>query len=195
MNETEPDLVATLANVVDLLEAAGIGYVLIGGVAKAAWGRARATRDIDIAVSADVATLEDLKARLGTQGFSVTDSVGGDAGDTRPDIFVARRGSGVPIDVLVAKTPFEQEAVARGVRVRLLGCTLRVATAEDLVFYKLLAGRPRDRDDVLDIVSTQLSATRPFDWEHLTRLAREWDVEATLEEIRHAAQQLLAERG
>lgn len=182
----EADLIRTLGAVVEVFDATGVRYALIGGVAKAAWGRSRATRDIDVALSIDLVRLEHLKRQLANAHFVVVDSVGGDASDLRPDIFVARDPGGVPVDVLVAKTPFEEDAVTRSVTVKLLGHTLRVVTAEDLVFYKLLAGRPRDRDDILDVVKTQLSAEKSFDWNHLERLAAEWDVEAALKDVRRS---------
>jgi hypothetical protein len=110
--------------------------------------------------------------------------VGGEEPDSRPDIFVAQGPFGVPVDVLVAKTPFEEEAVARSVSIELLGQHVRVVTAEDLVFYKLLAGRPRDRDDVLDVIRAQLAGGRPFDWARLKRLAGDWGIEDTLALVR-----------
>jgi len=180
----EADLVRTLASIVEVLDASGVRYALIGGVAKAAWGRARATRDIDLAVSIDALTFEALKTRLAASGFEVIKMVGGEPGDERPDIFVARGPHGVPVDMLIAKTPFEEEAVARGVKLSLFGHAVTVATAEDLVFYKLLAGRPRDRDDILDVVRTQRAAPAAFDWQRLERLASDWGIEPALAELR-----------
>ncbi len=43
------DLARILRTVVDTLEQTQIGYVVVGSTAAAAWGVARATRDIDIA--------------------------------------------------------------------------------------------------------------------------------------------------
>jgi hypothetical protein len=165
---------------------ASVRYAVIGGVAKAAWGRPRATRDIDLAVSIDAMAFAALKSALADAGFAVIKMVGGDRNDARPDMFMARASAGVPVDVLVAKTPFEEEAVARSVPVVLFGQTVKVATAEDLVFYKLLAARPRDRDDVLDVIRTRLAGGHSFDWERLERLARDWSVEPAFDDLRQA---------
>lgn len=184
MTATDADLASTLAVIVRVFDASSVRYAVIGGVAKAAWGRPRATRDIDVAVSIDALAFAALTSSLADADFAVLKMVGGDLNDTRPDIFVARASAGVPVDVLIAKTPFEEEAVARSVPVVLFGQTVRVVTAEDLVFYKLLAARPRDRDDVLDVIRTRLAGGHSFDWEHLERLARDWSIEPALADVR-----------
>ena len=187
MIPVEADLLATLGRLVEVLEATSTSYALIGGIAKAAWGRARATRDIDIAISVDASGLTTLQSTLAAYGFETTTMVGSTDADGRPDIFVAKGPFGVPVDVLVAKTPFEEDAVARSVPIELLGQRVHVVTAEDLVFYKLLAGRPRDRDDVLDVIRAQIAGGRPFDWARLTRLSGEWEIEDTLAAVRKEA--------
>lgn len=186
MATIDVDLIAALGSLTGVLEACNVRYALIGGLAKAAWSRARATRDIDIAVVVDAAGLHDLQARLRASAFSIVTTVGGEPDDARPDIFVARSSNGIAVDVLIAKTPFEEEAVAQSVPLDLLGHRVQVVTAEDLVFYKLLAGRPRDRDDILDVIQTRLAAAQAFDWLRLEHLAREWGVEAELASIRRA---------
>jgi len=180
----EADLVGTLAAITTVLDGSGVRYAVIGGIAKAAWGRARATRDIDIAVSLDSESFIALRSHLVVAGFQVTKMVGGDAEDERPDIFVARGSHGVPVDMLIAKTPFEEEAVSRGVVIELLGQSVRVVTPEDLVFYKLLAGRPRDRDDNVDVVRTRIAGAHAFDWDRLECLAKDWGIEPALAELR-----------
>lgn len=184
MAAIEADLLTALSKVIAVFEGLGLRYALIGGLARAAWGRARATRDIDVALAIDAIALRNLQKHLQASGFAVVTMVGGDSEDERPDIFVARSEGGVPVDVLIAKTPFEQEAVANSVKLRLMGQTVRVVTAEDLVFYKLLAGRPRDRDDVLDVVRTRLASPEGFDWKRVEKLAADWDIESALADVR-----------
>ena len=181
---SEADLLETFRGTVRVLESCNIDYAVIGGLARAAWGRVRATTDVDITISADAAALATTKRALERAGFHVEDIVAGDEHDARPDIFAATLLNRVRVDFLVAKTPFEQEAMARRQRIELLGETTYVVSVEDLVFYKLLATRPRDWDDVLDVLETQTHAGRIIDWVYLERHAGDWGINETLARLR-----------
>lgn len=52
------------------------------------------------------------------------------------------------MELTLAWLPFEQEAIARAEILQLGSTTLPVALAEDLVIYKAVAGRARDRADL-----------------------------------------------
>jgi predicted nucleotidyltransferase len=60
--------------------------------------------------------------------------------------------SGLRVDFILSFTPYEREAIARAVPVTLGGSTVRFATAEDLIVHKVLAGRPRDLEDVKGVL-------------------------------------------
>ena len=63
---------------------------------------------------------------------------------------------GVKIDVALAAFPFEIEAIERATPWTLgESVALRSCSAEDLVVYKLVAGRPQDLVDVEGIVRRQ----------------------------------------
>ena len=64
----------------------------------------------------------------------------------------------------------------RRAAVEIAGVTIPVATPEDLIVYKLIADRPRDRDDVLAILRTQARAGRALDWAYVERWTRFWNV-------------------
>jgi predicted nucleotidyltransferase len=62
-------------------------------------------------------------------------------------------------------TPYEQAAIERAINVVLDGVAVRFAAAEDLIIHKLVAGRPRDLEDVAGVL-----ARRPkLDESYLTR--------------------------
>ena len=65
----------------------------------------------------------------------------------------------------------------------MIGETVHVATLEDLIVYKLIAGRTRDVADIEEMVETQrLGGTEP-DWEYVRGHARAWDVEGRLDRV------------
>jgi len=115
-------------------------------------GRPRMTGDID--VTAEIA-LDDVR------GFATTmDGVGFSLRVTDMEDFVARtrvlpfmhEASGIPVDVVLAGRGLEEQFLARVVMNRIGTVEVPVISPEDLVVTKLLAGRPKDIDDVRGIL-------------------------------------------
>ena len=159
---------------------------LIGAVARNAWAPPRATSDLDLAVAATEDALAAADAALAALGFRCVRRQQAQAADALPDLLVYRRDAGEPrqVDLLVAKTAFEEEALRRAVAVDLPGARIPAATPEDLIVYKLLADRPRDRDDVRAILATQERAGRAIDWAHVERWCAYWEIGDRLARLR-----------
>lgn len=123
-------------------------------------GKYRATEriatDIDILISWN----PDVVHALLAEGFDVRLFE-----HTRdPDVLRTRR-FGCNFDFIVARTEYQHLAIDRAEDNRL--------TVEDVLVHKLIAWRPRDRDDVRSILSTGLA----FDREFVDHWATEWAVE------------------
>jgi hypothetical protein len=71
-----------------------------------------------------------------------------DPADAFPDIEIFRSEQAEPrqVDLLIAKTPFEEDVLRRAPFIEVGTLQAPVASAEDLIVYKLLADRPRGRD-------------------------------------------------
>ena len=63
--------------------------------------------------------------------------------------------SGVRLDLIFSTSPYEREAIARARTVDTAGQPVRFATPEDLVIHKMIAGRPRDLEDVRGVLAKQ----------------------------------------
>jgi hypothetical protein len=119
----------------------------IGGIAVGVLGEPRLTRDIDMKV---LVHLEDRTCPLAV--FWAFTSL-----DDNPDDSFRRLGlaffhdsNGIRIDVMLADTVFDETAIERARVVTLFrGKTIRVCTAEDLVVYKMLSTRIKDRADAV----------------------------------------------
>jgi hypothetical protein len=61
----------------------------------------------------------------------------------------------VKLDLALGLSEFEGQALARAEPLLLAGMTVAVATAEDLLIMKILAGRPQDDQDVQGLVVAQ----------------------------------------
>ena len=73
----------------------------------------------------------------------------------------ARRPDGA-IDLIVAGTDYQRLAIERGAQ--------SVLTIEDVLIHKVIAWRPKDRDDIRSI----LEAGHAFDREYVEQWTREW---------------------
>jgi hypothetical protein len=67
---------------------------------------------------------------------------------TRQVLLLRHEASGTPMEVTLAWLPFEREAIERAEEIDLGGVRLPVAAADDLIVYKTVAWRDRDRADV-----------------------------------------------
>jgi predicted nucleotidyltransferase len=63
-------------------------------------------------------------------------------------LLLRHASSGTPLEVSLAWLPFEREALGRATVVDFGGVHVPVAQAEDLLVYKAIAWRDRDRADV-----------------------------------------------
>jgi len=115
----------------------------------------RPTEDVDFLV----AWHGDLVQGLLAEGFDVRPFE--DQGEVH--LVRARRTDGAA-DLIVATTDYQRLALDRAVE--------HVLTVEDVLVHKLIAGRPRDRDDIESILSTGID----FDRGYVEHWAEEWGV-------------------
>ncbi len=178
-------LADVLSALIDSADPEG-SVALIGAVARNAWAPPRATTDLDVAIAASSDVIESVQRALTALGYERVRSHRADPEDALADLVVLRaaKGSLRQVDLLVAKTAFESEVLRRAVRVEIAGISAPVATPEDLIVYKLVADRARDRDDISAILRTQRRAGREIDWAHVEQWAGFWSVLDRLAELR-----------
>jgi hypothetical protein len=150
------------------LSDAGISSIVIGGVAVAAWGEPRVTRDVDLKVQLGRDDAERLLAALAPDYVSLLPD-SRKALRQQAMVFV-QDAAGTRLDLLLADTPYDALAIQRGRHVELQpGVTIRVCRPEDLVIYKLISTRLRDHEDAQGIVRRQgsnLDDEYVLDWLH-----------------------------
>lgn len=79
-------------------------------------------------------------------------------------------------DLVFSFSPYEQHAIERARPVEMAEAKMQFAAPEDVVIHKLVAGRPRDHEDVKSI----LSESRELDEAYLRRWLNEFS--ATLDQ-------------
>ncbi|MBI2895793.1 MAG: nucleotidyl transferase AbiEii/AbiGii toxin family protein [Deltaproteobacteria bacterium] len=176
---------APLLAIVRALEDAGVRWAFVGAAARNTWAPPRLTTDIDLAVIADAESWPRIVAAVTALGYAQAVVTMGEAGDPVPAVAVFRNESADPphrqVDLLVAGTEFEREAIDRAVARPLGGATVRVITREDLIVYKLIAWRARDRQDIADVLATAAMAGAQIDHAYVRRWAEAWEVEDRLD--------------
>ena len=64
-----------------------------------------------------------------------------------------RPDSSIRIDFILSESGYELEALSRARVVKTGGAGVRFAAPEDLIVHKIIAGRPRDLDDVRAVLA------------------------------------------
>jgi hypothetical protein len=144
------DLQPALVEAIDFLEKGGHRYAVIGGVAVAAWGFIRATRDVDIKVLVPDTDYPGVRATL-RAAFPERG---------RPDrppapLLVDAKIAGITVDFLLAIPGYDESVVHHAVRSNLDDLSVWLCTAEDLIIQKAVAGRGRDWQDIEGILIEQ----------------------------------------
>jgi len=133
------------------------GWYLFGAQAVVVWGRPRLTADIDVTIrlrSGDTAGFWHDMEKAGFR-LRVPD----------PEPFLARTrvlpflhvATQLPLDVVLAVRESKTDFIERAVRIDIEGLSVPVASPEDLIVMKILAGRPKDLQDVRTVLMERLT--------------------------------------
>jgi hypothetical protein len=134
------------------LDEADIPYMVIGGQAVLVHGEPRLTRDIDVTVALGVEGLDRLLATVDQAGLQpLPDDPAAFARETMV-LPAIDPGSGIRVDLILSFTTYELEAIERARPAPAGLGSVRFASAEDLIVHKMIAGRPRDLEDVRSIL-------------------------------------------
>lgn len=140
------ELTGTLKQLSQTFSDCDLWWYLFGAQALIAYGFPRATADVDVTVQPP----DDLDAfleSLSTNGFL-----------TRVDdpknfvrlssILPVMSKSGIPVDIVFGQSGLESQILSRARLIDLGDVSVPVATPEDLIISKVVAGRPQDIEDI-----------------------------------------------
>jgi hypothetical protein len=149
-------VVWSAADLRNLLTDHGITTVLIGAHAANRYRlEVRHTVDVDFLASS-LTGVADVLRSVGCTVREVSED-----GET---YLLSARIESTVIDLLLVETEYQRGAMSRAVD--------GVLTIEDVIIHKLIAGRPRDTDDIRSILSTG----REFDESFVIENAKQWGV-------------------
>jgi hypothetical protein len=145
--------------------------MVIGGQAVLLYGEPRLTKDIDITLGVGLERLSEIRAIVDRLRLEyVTDNVDDFAKETMV-LPVIDRKSGIRVDLIFSFSPYERQAIERAREISLGRTKVRFAGLEDVVIHKVIAGRPRDIEDVLSILAKNPS----FDPHYIEKWLGEFD--------------------
>ena len=169
--QTPLSFAALLADVIPRLDRAGVPYMVTGSLASSYYGEPRSTRDLDIVIDPDAASLERLVDELVEGRFYVDRDAALEALHDRSQ-FNAMDADATKIDFVIRKDrPFSVEEFGRRERVDLLGTPAFVATAEDVVLSKLEWAVETDSDRQLSDAAAILAIDDDLDLAYIDRWA------------------------
>ena len=170
------------------LEHAGVPYMVFGGQAVLLYGELRVTRDIDVALGVEPREAAPVLAMIGELGLQILVS---DVEEFLRQTFVLPAmdpETGIRVDFVFSLSRYEREALRRAGRVAIDGVDVRFISVEDLIIQKVIAGRPRDLEDV----KTVILKNPGFDRDYVENWLQQFDQELDSQFL-FVFQQMIAE--
>jgi predicted nucleotidyltransferase len=188
MDENLDRLTAPLAALMEWFREAGLRGAVIGGVAASLRGKPRLTHDVDaLVLEGDAETLLQTASRF---GFTPRIPDAAEFSRQTRVLLLRFRPGDIDIDISLGALPFEDEVIERSTWVRVGNVRIRLASAEDLIIMKAVAGRPRDMMDIENVIT----ANPDLDVERIRRWVREFSAVLDMPEIHSNLEVLLKRR-
>lgn len=179
-------LLATLRHVWATLAPLRVEMALMGGLAVAAWKHLRNTRDVDFLIGLKSTDEPELVQRLAAAGLKPLRQpptlVVGESRIMQLSYEPPNSFMDIRVDLFFAESEYHQSALARRVPMVLPGIPepVSILSCEDLILFKLVAGRIIDRADCAYL----LRFNRPsIDLAYLRQWAARLGLEPELAEV------------
>jgi hypothetical protein len=153
-----------LAALCDALSEIDTPWMIIGGIAVIAHGVQRMTTDIDAVIQGDRVQTAELLAVLHRHRIAPRVANAEAFADTNLVLLARHLPTQVDLDLSFGWTAFESDALASSVSMPYGTVTAPMARVEELLVFKAIAGRSRDVDDAVTLLTlyphTDLVAVR-----------------------------------
>jgi predicted nucleotidyltransferase len=141
-----------IERIVEALDQGGIPYMIIGGQAVLLYGEPRLTRDIDITLGIGPESIDKLIDILAS--LDLKPLIDDPTEFVRETLVLPCEipDANIRVDFVFSTSEYERQALNRVNSVSFGNVTVRFAALEDLIIHKIVAGRPRDLEDVKSIL-------------------------------------------
>ena len=125
-------------------------WYLFGAQAAIVWGSPRLSADVDITAAIAPAVIDSFIETMRRHEFDLVCADSDFLARTRVLPFI-HRGTHIPLDVVLAGPGLEEDFLRRAIAVDVQGIRVPVISPEDLIITKVLAGRPKDIEDIRSV--------------------------------------------
>lgn len=150
-----PTISKVLIKLIKILNRLKVSYMVVGGFAVNYYGLPRATVDIDLAISVDPKSIKNLLTALRKEKYIFSQNEVTTLIKISNHFIIFDPSNTYRIDCWIPKTNFELQALNRRIKTKTAGISIYLPTAEDLVLFKLSAGREKDKEDLKWIINRQ----------------------------------------
>lgn len=158
-------------------------YALIGGMAMAAKGLPRATKDLDFLLNADeILFREGLTKKLEAKGYLIKVYKGDFNDPLRSLIRILDKDKNPFCDLILIHWKWQEDIGNSAEEIFLDDIPIPIAKVEDLIVLKLKAGGPRDLLDVQELL-TVVSHLGSLDKSRLLSLSKRAGVDRRLKQL------------
>lgn len=148
-----------------------IPYMIIGGQAVLLYGEPRLTKDIDVTIGLGTDGLAEILKACKELGLtSLVPDIPGFVRETMVLPMLDKQYS-IRIDFIFSSSGYERMAIQNAKNVLLDGTEVRFASIEDVIIHKIFAHRPKDLEDIRNIMFKNAS----IDFDYVERWLAEFD--------------------
>jgi len=161
-------LIIKIAKILDKYE---IPYMIIGGQAVLIYGEPRLTKDIDITIGLDIDLYDILLKAINE--INLMPSVN-NIKDFIKDTYVLPtydRESDFRVDFIFSFSDYEKEALKKVKKIKIGKKYVNFSSLEDLIIHKIISGRPRDLEDIKNV----LIKNRDFNKNYVKQWLKEFE--------------------
>ena len=138
---------------IELLQAEGVPFVLIGGLAASLQGEPRNTEDADFMITLPTPRIQRLAHKAKELGFDIEPDLAETQwfGSGVVRLWLGPSGSQTAVDLMNCNSDFLRQVAWRAQQARCLGHQVPIASPEDMLLFKCCAWRPKDVPDAIAI--------------------------------------------
>ena len=142
----------TLIKIAKLFLENDIPYMLIGGYSMVLHGCPRFTEDLDITLGVDIDAFDKI-LNVVSNDFRTLVANPKEFAEKTNVLLLESVNTGIRIDLVFSFIDFERQAIEKAETVIINNIPIKNVNIENLLVYKMLAGRERDKEDVINLLN------------------------------------------
>ncbi|OGS44536.1 MAG: hypothetical protein A2539_01415 [Elusimicrobia bacterium RIFOXYD2_FULL_34_15] len=165
-----------------------IPYMIVGGQAVLLYGEPRLTEDIDITLGVDIDFLDEIKKVCKKCGLLMIKGITDDFTKKTNVLPCVEKSNRIKVDFIFSYSDYEKQAMNKARRVKIANTFVKFASPEDVIIHKIVAGRPRDMEDIKNIL---LKQNRKIDKDYIVKWLDEFSKLENYKNIKSEFQKIL----